>query len=195
MNKRSYRNSGQKEFTITLDIRIYAEDVDDALKKLDNILHGVKYYVGYIDGPKEGGVINKRSYRNLVAEESYEPTYLNGEGKYQKEYDMINDNLVPSQGFTDNIYVNAVIALSKIYYDYFNNGYANLQNADRSLWHRIEQIGITDWRPLTSWEDEPEPRVEDMKYLDDMADKVIKIAWDNLKDELKLRNNWDLQNE
>lgn len=48
-------------------------------------------------------------------------TYWLNNGKYQKEYDKISE-LIPPEGFTDNKYINLLIAISKLYYRHFNDG-------------------------------------------------------------------------
>lgn len=53
-----------------------------------------------------------------------ENTYWNKNGKYQKEYNKLWE-LVPNKGYTDNKYINALIAISKWYYDLYNNGCCN----------------------------------------------------------------------
>ena len=53
-----------------------------------------------------------------------ENTYWNKNGRYQKEYNELW-NLVPNKGYTDNKYINALIAISKWYYDLYNNGCCN----------------------------------------------------------------------
>lgn len=51
-------------------------------------------------------------------------TYWNETGKYQKEYDKLW-KLIPPTGWSDNKYINLLIAVSKRYHDLYNNGLCN----------------------------------------------------------------------
>lgn len=51
-------------------------------------------------------------------------TYWNNKGKYQREYDALWKH-VPMRGMTKDRFLNALIGISKIYYDVYNNGLCN----------------------------------------------------------------------
>jgi len=58
--------------------------------------------------------------------EEYRPTYWNGVGKYQSEYDRIRKEYIPESGFAKNQEAEVVRCLTRIYYDVYNNGGINL---------------------------------------------------------------------
>lgn len=51
--------------------------------------------------------------------------YCDGNGKFQKEYDELNDKLVPAMGKCDTLEGELLRAIDRIYYDYYNNGNCN----------------------------------------------------------------------
>jgi len=51
-------------------------------------------------------------------------SYWDKTGKYQREYNEIAERM-PSMGSSDSLQVNIIIAMSKIYFDYYNNGFGN----------------------------------------------------------------------
>ncbi len=55
-------------------------------------------------------------------------TYWNREGKYQEQYDRAWKQLIPFEGEADDGLPEAHRAISRIGYDYYNNGFCN-------LWH------------------------------------------------------------
>lgn len=52
-------------------------------------------------------------------------TYWNGKGRYQDIYTELWDRLVPSQGRASTTAGELLRSISKIYYDYYNNGFGN----------------------------------------------------------------------
>jgi len=54
-----------------------------------------------------------------------ELTYWNNKGRYQDAYDKIWKCLIPKSGEASNPHAEAVRCISRIYYDYFNNGFCN----------------------------------------------------------------------
>ena len=53
-------------------------------------------------------------------------SYWQGTGVYQKEYDDLYERLVPKRGCADTIAGEMVRGVSRLYYDYFNNGNCNV---------------------------------------------------------------------
>ena len=60
-----------------------------------------------------------------MAEEKYKPTYWNGKGKYQKEYNMLYAELVPSKGKAETTDGELLRCISRFYYEKYNNGFCN----------------------------------------------------------------------
>lgn len=55
----------------------------------------------------------------------YEPKYWNHIGKYQKEYDILQEKLVPSSGMAVSIDGEAIRCLGRFYHERYNNGHCN----------------------------------------------------------------------
>jgi|SRR6056300_1085831 len=62
--------------------------------------------------------------------------YWNEQGRYQFEYMDYWKQLVPATGEAETDEGNALIAISKIYHDVFNNGAGNIVNED---------VDVDDW--------------------------------------------------
>lgn len=63
-------------------------------------------------------------------------TYWNNNGKYQRIYYGLWEILIPSTGQTETEQGEALRIVSKIYYDYYNNGCCNL--VYKNSWEEIE---------------------------------------------------------
>jgi len=70
-----------------------------------------------------------------------ENTYWNGNGKYQKEYDQMVNDLVPASGKCDTLAGEMIRAVSRLGYDFYNNGMGN--NTSGAL-NFLESQGVTD---------------------------------------------------
>jgi hypothetical protein len=78
------------------------------------------------------------TYDDDVLEESY----WNGNGKYQEQYDSLS-RLVPAKGFASTVEGEMLRAASRLYYDYYNNGFCNNTSyAYRFLLEKSESLGL-----------------------------------------------------
>ena len=59
-----------------------------------------------------------------------EGSYWDNKGKYQQEYDAAWKALIPASGEAKDGLPEALRAISRIGYDYYNNGFCNLWRAD-----------------------------------------------------------------
>ena len=66
---------------------------------------------------------NKEKLEKEIAE-FIEKTYWNGNGKYQKEYEILV-KLIPEKGRSKFENIELLRCISNIYYDYYNNGFCN----------------------------------------------------------------------
>ena len=57
-------------------------------------------------------------------------SYWDNEGKYQKQYDAAWKALIPMSGEAKDGWPEALRAISRIGYDYYNNGFCNLWRAE-----------------------------------------------------------------
>ena len=55
----------------------------------------------------------------------YQPTYWGDKGKYQKEYEMLHNLLVPNRGDAISKQGQFLRAVSNLYYQRYNNGWGN----------------------------------------------------------------------
>lgn len=59
---------------------------------------------------------------------TYKGSYWDNDGQYQAEYDKAWQQLIPWQGEAEDGWPEALRAISRIGYDYYNNGFCNLWN-------------------------------------------------------------------
>ena len=64
-------------------------------------------------------------------------TYWDNEGKYQEQYDRAWKQLIPASGEAKDGLPEALRAISRIGYDYYNNGFCNLWQG----WEDIDDYG------------------------------------------------------
>jgi hypothetical protein len=78
-------------------------------------------------------------------------SYWNNEGKYQAEYDAAWKALIPASGEAEDGLPEALRAISRVGYDYYNNGFCN-------LWR--------EWEDIDDWGEETIVRKMDSFYED-----------------------------
>ena len=71
-----------------------------------------------------------------MANTTFKGSYWDRDGKYQKQYDMAWEQLIPASGEAKDGLPEALRAISRIGYDYYNNGFCN-------LWNRWEEDEFT----------------------------------------------------
>lgn len=64
-------------------------------------------------------------------------TYWDNEGKYQEQYNAAWKALIPMSGAADNGWPEALRCISRIGYDYYNNGFCNLWEG----WEEVDEYG------------------------------------------------------
>jgi len=64
-------------------------------------------------------------------------TYWDNEGKYQEQYDRAWKQLIPLHGEAEDGLPEALRAISRIGYDYYNNGFCNLWQG----WEDVDDYG------------------------------------------------------
>ena len=103
--------------------------------------------------------------------------YWDNNGKYQEQYDRAWKQLIPASGEAKDGLPEALRAISRIGYDYYNNGFCN-------LWH--------------SWDDgdgeydtKMDPYYEDLvEYLEDNLPRDLHNELKNFIDDAKGYSNW-----
>ena len=104
-------------------------------------------------------------------------SYWDQNGKYQEQYDKAWRQLIPAQGEAEDGWPEALRAISRIGYDYYNNGFCN-------LWREYEDY---DYR----WEEEVVVREMDSYYeglVDYLRDHVPSDMYSELTDWLPTIN-------
>jgi len=81
-------------------------------------------------------------------------SYWDHKGKYQKEYDAAWEALIPASGEADDGLPEALRAISRVGYDYYNNGFCN-------LWQ--------EWEDVDDWGEDTIVRKMD-SYYEDLVD-------------------------
>ena len=100
----------------------------------------------------------------------YTPTYWNNKGKYQKEYEVLKDYLVPVSCKANTPQGEILRQASNYYYDCFNNGGGN----DRKCPALEGAIRV----PSNKWRTKDEYTDKLFKRMDDFIDKVIELIRD-----------------
>lgn len=94
-----------------------------------SILHRGKFIEKEFTSLKEAedwARANNYTYKESFAKGGVTGSYWEDKGKYQKEYEKAYKMLVPDTGEADAGLPEALRAISRIGYDYYNNGFANL---------------------------------------------------------------------
>ena len=81
-------------------------------------------------------------------------SYWDNEGKYQAEYDAAWKALIPASGEAEDGLPEALRAISRVGYDYYNNGFCN-------LWQ--------EWEDVDEWGEDTIVREMDSYYEDLVA--------------------------
>lgn len=82
---------------------------------------------------------------------TFKGSYWDHDGKYQAQYQKAWDQLIPAQGEAEDGLPEALRAISRIGYDYYNNGFCNLWNR----WDDVDEYGydITECKMDSHYED------------------------------------------
>lgn len=121
----------------------------------------------------------------------FEPGYWDNRGKYQKEYDILWDELVPAEGQADTQLGELLRLVSKVYYDRYNNGFGNGPFREASQYLMKYAKGIKSSMPDPKDFDtfmeyfRDENYGEDIvgrdwkgdRYLEEVCDGVVAYIW------------------
>ena len=119
-------------------------------------------------------------------------SYWNNEGKYQAQYNKAWEQLIPAQGEAEDGLPEALRAISRIGYDYYNNGFCNAHvhetddygestgNVELDSYYQDmldylqSHIPYTMWKTLDSWILEPSyGNIDWGNNGDDIIDRII----------------------
>ena len=98
---------------------------------------------------KEQQVITEIDKSNDMLAETKQTTelgksYWSNNGVYQKQYDELYEQLVPSSGESDTIHGEMIRAVSRLYYDFCNNGNCNVIEIERDTCQECGGSGYVD---------------------------------------------------
>ena len=82
---------------------------------------------------------------------TYKGSYWDNDGKYQEQYSKAWEKLIPFHGEAEDGWPEALRAISRIGYDYYNNGFCNLWQG----WDDIDEYGdeVTYYKMGSYYED------------------------------------------
>lgn len=85
---------------------------------------------------------NQQSGINQIRLTEDGKSYWEKSGAYQKEIDDLFDTLVPQTGSAETIAGEMVRGVSRLYYDYFNNGNCNVADAEYDDYGNITKVEV-----------------------------------------------------
>ena len=106
--------------------------------------------------------------------------YWHNEGKYQGLYDRAWEQLIPASGEAKDGWPELLRAISRIGYDYYNNGFCN-------LWQSHEEYDGDDYYDVYEMDSYYEGLVE---YLEDNLPRDLYNELKNFIDDAKGYSNW-----
>lgn len=119
-------------------------------------------------------------------------TYWNNEGGYQKEYDELYKKLVPDKGEANTVHGEMLRGVSRLYYDYFNNGNGNAVDAVKcdcpechgSGWETINE-GEEDEEEIDCGYCDGECQIVESYKFDSYYEKMFDVIKNNLTGEAR----------
>ena len=93
-------------------------------------------------------------------------SYWGHDGAYQTEYDVLFDNLVPSSGYAPTIHGEMIRCVSRLFYDFCNNGNCNAVDVRMEECHQCGGCGYEEFYDGDEEEGEEECRTEDCHWCD-----------------------------
>lgn len=91
---------------------------------------------------------------------AYKPTYWNGRGAYQVEYERLNAELVPDEGKAQTLKGELLRTFSNMYYDWHNNAGCNVLEYEFLHAAKNAEFQFAE-------------KIYDSRDLDKLADRVI----------------------
>lgn len=109
-----------------------------------------------------------------------EKIYWNKQGKYQEVYDKMKE-FIPSHGEAKTYHAEAVRCISRIYYDFFNNGFCNAIDENRDWTEYYEKLiyNVYEYLEYNTLE-----TVESNATLKSYNDSKIEMQLEKLTDEV-----------
>lgn len=99
-----------------------------------------------------------------------ENTYWNGNGLYQREYEQMMEDLVPASGKCDTLAGEMIRAVSRLGYDFYNNGMGN--NTSGAL-NFLDSQGVGDRETLATIYGYTRGRIYNGSYDGDSLQEAI----------------------
>ena len=108
-------------------------------------------------------------------------SYWNREGAYDKEYQEMYDRLVPSSGSSETLFGELIRAISRLSYDYYNNGNCNAADVSYTEEEGYEDEETGEW--IVEREEEQEVSISEFykNFIDLIGDTLERSDDPNLK--------------
>ena len=103
-------------------------------------------------------------------------SYWNNNGAYQKEYEELYEKLVPSSGEADSIHGEMIRAVSRLFYDFCNNGNCNVIEIEQDTCQECGGCGYED--------NDDEDGIEDCYWCDGQGTEEGDIVIDDYYQEM-----------
>lgn len=88
-------------------------------------------------------------------------SYWDNNGAYEKEYNKLYETLVPSSGVSPTHHGELVRCISKIYYDFYNNGFCNVLDSEYTKeWETIECSSCNGSGTFEEYDDDTDDYIE-----------------------------------
>jgi hypothetical protein len=88
-------------------------------------------------------------------------SYWGNDGAYQNTYDMLYDKLVPASGYAPTIHGEMIRSISRLFYDFCNNGNCNAVDVRMEECHQCGGWGYEE-----SYNEDEEQEIEDCHWCD-----------------------------
>ena len=88
-------------------------------------------------------------------------SYWYANGIYQEEYNYFHTNLVPASGYAPTIHGEMIRCVSRLYYDFCNNGNCNAIDTKKEECHQCGGCGYEE-----VYNDDDEEQTEDCHWCD-----------------------------
>lgn len=121
-----------------------------------------------------------RTNQQIIFNMTTEKIYWNKQGKYQEVYDKMKE-FIPLTGEAKIYHAEAVRCISRIYYDFFNNGFCNAIDEDRDWTEYYEKLiyNVYEYLEYNTLE-----TVESNATLKGYNDSKIEMQLEKLTDEV-----------
>lgn len=99
--------------------------------------------------------------------------YWGGNGKHQKEYELLHSELVPAMGMAETVEGEILRAISRIYHDYFNNGFGNNWTGALNYLIKYGKIDAVELKELVPYSNNRIINCDGNKKFEEMLEGMV----------------------